>query len=79
MDVVSFNVTKFYNDQSRLQYWGLEHFGIRTDEFDTVMKKLKIAGARVLEESKNAGDGHRIAFIETPEAVKIEVSEILKK
>ncbi|MFC2025506.1 VOC family protein [Chloroflexota bacterium] len=77
MDGIPFNVTTMVEEQTRLQHFGLEHLAIRTDDIDNLVNKLKANGARLLEARKNDKTGRRKNFfMETPEGVQIEISEI---
>ena len=74
---LSINVTKFIDGQSREQIYGFEHIAIDTDDLDNVVASLKAGGARILEETKVAGD-RRVCFFEGPEGVQLEVIEMVK-
>lgn len=55
--------------------YGIEHIGIDTDDLPGTVRKLREAGARVLEERTLVG-GRKMYFMEGPEAVCLELSEI---
>ncbi len=52
----------------------VDHLGWRFRDFDGIVKRLKGLGVKFLMEPRTSGD-HRIAFIEGPDGVKIEVVE----
>ena len=52
---------------------GLEHFAIDTDDFDRDLAHLKSLGAAVLDGPVATPAGIRIAFIEGPDDVRIEL------
>ncbi len=56
----------------------VDHLGWRFKDFDATVKRLKDQGVKFVMEPRAAGD-HRIAFIEGPEGVKIEVVEATGK
>ena len=52
---------------------GLEHFAVATDDFDASLAHLKSMGAAVLDGPMATPTGIRIAFIEAPDNVRIEL------
>lgn len=52
---------------------GLEHFGLEVDDFDAAIKDLRGKGAEFLMEPHEFRPGLRIAFIQAPENVRIEI------
>ena len=75
LDGVPLNVTGFVQGQKLEQFAGLEHIGLLTYDIKAALEQLKGAGARLLEELKTPG-GHPCAFLEGPEGVRIEVTEM---
>ena len=71
------NVTKFIDEQTREQSYGVEHIAIDTDGLDNVVASFKAGGIRILEETIAAG-GRRVCFFEGPDGVQLEVMEIPK-
>ena len=56
-------------------YIGLDHLGLRVADVDAATAELKRRGARVLVEPKTIRPGVRIAFIQGPDDVRIELLE----
>ncbi len=54
---------------------GLDHFGLEVKEIDKVCADLKAKGAKFTREPETIRPGIRIAFIEGPEKVSIELLE----
>jgi catechol 2,3-dioxygenase-like lactoylglutathione lyase family enzyme len=69
------NVSKFLENQSREQKYGMEHIAIDTDELDSVVEKLKAQGINILEETVVSG-GRRVCFFEGPDGVQLEFIEM---
>lgn len=69
------NVTKFLDDQTREQKYGMEHIAIDTDELDALVEKLKKQGIHILEQTVVSG-GRRVCFFEGPDGVQLEFIEI---
>ena len=65
-------------DGSASVHWGLEHFGIEVDDIDAQIKRLKDLGAKLLEGPSNSPTGSRIAFIQGPDDVRIELMQLPK-
>lgn len=74
---LSLNVTKFLDDQTREQKYGMEHIAIDTDELDTLVEKLKGQGIHILEQTVVSG-GRRVCFFEGPDGVQLEFIEMKK-
>ena len=56
-------------------YTGLDHFGLRVDDMDEAVAELKRRGARFSMEPRTIRPGVRIAFIQAPDNVRIELLE----
>jgi catechol 2,3-dioxygenase-like lactoylglutathione lyase family enzyme len=69
------NVTKFLDNQTREQKYGMEHIAIDTDELDTLVQKLKSQGIHILEQTVVSG-GRRVCFFEGPDGVQLEFIEM---
>ena len=54
-------------------HWGLEHIGLSVDDLDAEIERLGGMGAKLLEGPIEAGGGLRIAFIQGPNDVRIEL------
>lgn len=54
---------------------GLDHFGLSVNEIDKVCDALKAKGANFTREPETIRPGIRIAFIEGPDGVSIELLE----
>ncbi len=57
-------------------HMGLEHFGIETDDLDGAMATLENKGVKVLEHIRSLPNGMRIAFIEAPDNVRLELMQL---
>jgi lactoylglutathione lyase len=66
-------------DGSASVHWGLEHFGIEVDDIDTQIKRLEDLGAKLLEGPNDSPTGLRIAFIQGPDDVSIELMQLHKR
>ncbi len=53
--------------------FGLEHFAVATDDFDASLAHVKAMGVPVLDGPMATPTGIRIAFIEAPDNVRIEL------
>ena len=60
---------------SSVSGYGLEHFGIRTDDIEAAVIDLKGKGARFRDEIREIRPGTKIAFLWGPENVLIELLE----
>ena len=56
-------------------FLGLEHIGLRVGDLDAAAAALRALGVRFLTEPREARPGTRIAFIEGPDGVRIELIE----
>ena len=54
-------------------YIGLDHLGLRVENVDAATAELKRRGAQVIVEPKTIRPGVRIAFIQGPDNVRIEL------
>ncbi len=54
-------------------YIGLDHLGLRVDDVDAATAELKRRGALVVKEPVTIRPGIRIAFIQGPDNVRIEL------
>ena len=57
-------------------HMGLEHFGIETDDLDGAISTFASKGVKVLEEIRSLPNGMRIAFIEAPDNVRLELMQL---
>jgi catechol 2,3-dioxygenase-like lactoylglutathione lyase family enzyme len=72
---VPLNITGIVPWQELEQFYGLEHIGLHTDDLASVIEQAKASGSRILEELMTP-DGEPCCFIEGPEGVRIEVTEV---
>jgi catechol 2,3-dioxygenase-like lactoylglutathione lyase family enzyme len=56
-------------------YIGLDHFGLRVDDMETAVAELRRRGATFKMEPRTIRPGVKIAFIEAPDRVRIELLE----
>jgi lactoylglutathione lyase len=56
-------------------YIGLDHLGLRVDDLDAAAAELKRRGATFTVEPKTIRPGVRIAFVQGPDDVRIELLE----
>ena len=54
---------------------GLEHIGFKVDGFDAAIASLRERGARFSVEPHSPRPGIRIAFVDAPDGVQVEVLE----
>ena len=54
---------------------GLDHFGVAVDDMDAAVSELREKGVRFVVEPLQVRPGVRIAYIEGPDKVRIELSE----
>ena len=57
-------------------HMGLEHFGIEIDDLDAAVSTFASKGVKVLEEIRSLPNGMRIAFIEAPDNVRLELMQL---
>ena len=57
-------------------HMGLEHFGIETDDLDGAISTFESKGVKVLEDIRSLPNGMRIAFIEAPDNVRLELMQL---
>ena len=62
-------------EDSPKKRYGLEHFGLYTDNLDAAVADLKAKGVRFVEEIRVAPSGAKIAFLMAPDNVMIELVE----
>jgi catechol 2,3-dioxygenase-like lactoylglutathione lyase family enzyme len=72
---LSLNVTRFLENQTREQKYGMEHIAIDTDELDSLIEKLKAQDIHILEQTIVSG-GRRVCFFEGPDGVQLEFIEM---
>ena len=58
---------------AELTHLGLEHFGFDVEDLDAELIRLKEAGARIVLPCTDVGGGTRLAYIEGPDDVLIEL------
>ena len=56
-------------------YVGLDHFGLRVEDMDEAVAELKRRGATFTLEPRTIRPGVRIAFVQAPDNVRIELLE----
>ena len=56
-------------------YVGLDHFGLRVDDMDEAVAELKRRGASFMMEPRTIRPGVKIAFVQAPDNVRIELLE----
>lgn len=54
-------------------HWGLEHFGVNSDDLLTDIARLGALGAPLLEGPIDIPGGNLVAFVQGPDDVRIEV------
>ncbi len=60
---------------AELNRLGLEHFGFSTDDIEADIARFEADGVRVVMPIRDVGSGARIAYIEGPDDVLIELVE----
>lgn len=61
-------------------HWGLEHFGVDSDDIQADLERLGKLGAKLLEGPRhNPANGNTIAFIQGPNDVRIELIQPAKR
>ena len=58
--------------------YGLEHFGIDSSDLEADIARLESLGATLLEGPRDNGPTMRIAFVEVPENVRLELIQRLE-
>jgi len=56
--------------------YGLEHFGIRTDNIEAAVTELKAKGVKFRDEITTIASGTKIAYLWGPENVLVELLEL---
>lgn len=56
-------------------YVGLDHFGLRVEDMDEAVAELKRRGASFMIEPRTILPGVKIAFVQAPDNVRIELLE----
>lgn len=54
---------------------GLDHFGLRVDDLDEAAAELRRRGATFFKEPRTIRPGVRVAFVQAPDNVRIELLE----
>lgn len=67
------NITIIQPTQNHVQYHGIEHLALTTDDYPGTMAKLRANGVTVLEEL--VSNGRRVAFLESPDKAQMEIIE----
>jgi lactoylglutathione lyase len=62
-------------DSPAVPHLGLDHFGFRVSNLDEVAAELKRRGAKFFTEPRTIRPGSRIAFVQGPENIRIELVE----
>ncbi len=57
-------------------HYGLEHFGLIVEDLESELIRLENLGAPTLDGPLDIGNGRRVAFIEAPDNVRIELMQI---
>ena len=55
------------------KYYGLHHFGVRTDDIDTAFAELKAKGVTFIQDISEPMPGVRMTFLLGPDGVPIEL------
>jgi lactoylglutathione lyase len=55
---------------------GLEHFGVDSDDIQADIERLRGLGAELLDGPMPAGGGMTIAFVKTPDGVRVELIQV---
>jgi lactoylglutathione lyase len=55
--------------------YGLDHFGLVTDDMETAIRELKATGVKFETEPVEARPGMKFAFFSAPDNVSIELTE----
>ena len=59
-------------------HWGLEHFGLDTEDLEADIRRLEGLGASLLEGPTQVPNGPRIAFLRGPDDTRLELVERTK-
>ena len=62
-------------ESSTEYHWGLEHFGLDTDDIGATLSKLESLGVEVLLPVTQMSSGSLIAYIKGPDEVRIELMQ----
>ncbi|MFC1860500.1 VOC family protein [Chloroflexota bacterium] len=62
-------------DDSPRRRYGLEHFGLRTDNLEAAVADLKAKGVKFVDEIRLLPSGAKIAFLQAPDNVLVELVE----
>ena len=57
----------------RFPYYGLEHIGLTVDDVDVAVADLRAKGAQIAVEPMDYSAGTRLAFIQGPDGIMIEI------
>ena len=60
-------------------HWGLEHFGLDTDDIAGTLERLEVKGVQVTLPITKMASGSHIAYIKGPDDVMIELVEPLRQ
>jgi catechol 2,3-dioxygenase-like lactoylglutathione lyase family enzyme len=63
-------------DGDATAHWGLEHFGIEVDDIEIEIKRLESLGTKLLEGPIDTQSGLRLAFIQAPDNVRVELLQL---
>jgi lactoylglutathione lyase len=55
--------------------FGVDHFGFEVDDIDATVEELRAKNVPILEEPNDVRPGLRIAYIQGPDKVRIELSQ----
>lgn len=64
------------NEGDAAAHWGLEHFGIEVEDLEIEIKRLESLGSELLEGPIDTQSGLRLAFIQAPDNVRIELLQL---
>jgi len=64
-----------HNEPPAIPYRGLEHFGLRVNDLDSVAAELKAKGCEFTKDVTDIRPGVRICFIRGPQNISIEILE----
>jgi lactoylglutathione lyase len=57
----------------RFPYYGIEHIGLTVDNFEASVSDLRAKGATFIVEPMDYSAGTRLAFVQGPEGVTVEI------